>query len=106
MRPIEDLYNRNIIEKRKIEQILYEKDVDFTEIIEDIVVNRFFEGNSSELLLRDEISKILMNKFNYYYDKCINDKKDIKNNIIMLNLLLILFKNFGMKILIDDIGKK
>ena len=106
MRPIEDLYNRNIIEKRKIEQILYEKDDDFTEIIEDIIVNRFFEGNSSELLLTDEISKILMKKFDYYYDKCINDKKDIKNSIIMLNLLLILFKNLGMKILIDDIGKK
>ena len=106
MRPIEDLDNRNIIEKRKIEQIIYEKDDDFTEIIEDIVVNRFFEGNSSELLLTSEITNILMKKFDYYYDKCINDKKDIKNSIIMLNLLLILFKNLGMKILIDEIGKK
>ena len=106
MRPIEDLSNRNIIEMRKIEQIVYEKDEDFTDIIEDIIVNRFFKGNSSELLLTDKISKILMQKFDYYYNKCINDKKDIKNNIILLNLLLILFKNFGMKLLLDEIGKK
>ena len=106
MRPIEDLSNRNIIEMRKIEQIIYEKDEDFTDIIEDIIVNRFFKGNSSELLLTDKISKILMQKFDYYYAKCINDKKDIKNNIILLNLLLILFKNLGMKLLLDEIGKK
>ena len=77
------------------------------DIIEDIVVNRFFvEGNSSKLLLTDKISKILIQKFDYYYEKCINEKKDIKNNIILLNLLLILFKNLGMSLILNEFGKK
>ena len=107
MRPIEDLSNRYIIEMRKSEQIMYEKEENFMDIIEDIVVNRFFvEGNSSKLLLTDKISKILIQKFDYYYEKCINEKKDIKNNIILLNLLLILFKNLGMSLILNEFGKK
>ena len=84
---------------------------DFTEILEDIIINHYFNDyieNTGQItkLLTEPIVKILIQKFDYCYNNCIKDKKNIKNHIILLNLFLIFFRNIGMKLLFNDSGKK
>ena len=109
MSNIEDQNIRKSIEERKIEEIMYEKE-DFKEIISEIVFNFYFlygKSKKVETLLNEPITKILIQQFDSCYNKCINcDKKDIKANIILLNLILILFKNFGLGLVMNDKGKK
>ena len=105
-----DADNRKSQEEKKIEQILQRKD-DFTEILEDIIINHYFNDyieNTGQItkLLTEPIVKILIQKFDYCYNNCIKDKKNIKNHIILLNLFLIFFRNIGMKLLFNDSGKK
>ena len=106
MKLSDDADNRKSQEERKIEQILQRKD-DFMEILEDIIINHYFNDyvdNSGQItkLLTEPIVKILIQKFDYCYNNCINDKKNIKNHIILLNLFLIFFRNIGMKLLFND----
>ena len=109
MRHIDDPSIRKSLEERKIEEIMYVKD-DIKEIIIEIVVNYYFlYGKSQEInkLLKDDITKILIQQFDSCYNKCINcDKKDIKANIILLNFFLIFFKNLGFNLVMNDNGKK
>jgi len=110
MKLSDDADNRKSQEERKIEQILQRKD-DFMEILEDIIINHYFNDyvdNSGQItkLLTEPIVKILIQKFDYCYNNCINDKKNIKNHIILLNLFLIFFRNIGMKLLFNDSAKK
>ena len=97
------------LEERKIEEITYERE-DLKEILEDIVFNCYFVSGISKkipMLLTDRITKILIQKFDDCYNKCINEnKKDIKENIIFLNLFLIFFKNLKTNLVLNDNGKK
>ena len=103
----EDSSSRNNYEERKIEEIL-NKERDLREIIEDIVINQYFISGSKNInkLLTEPIIKILLEKFDDCYNKCINNNNDIKNNIILLNLFMIFFKNLGINLLLDNNGKK
>ena len=97
------------LEERKIEEITYERE-DLKEILEDIVFNCYFVSGISKkipMLLTDRITKILIQKFDDCYNKCINEnKKDNKENIIFLNLFLIFFKNLKTNLVLNDNGKK
>ena len=111
MRNVEDASTRLNLEERKIEEIKYEKE-DFLEILEDIVFNYYFaeeisDQNNIDSLLKEPITKKLIQNFDDCYNKCINgDKKDIKKNVILLNLYLIFFKNLGTYLITNDNGKK
>ena len=108
MRHIEDQNMKENLEERKIVEIMHEKE-DFKEIISEIIINFYFLYGSKkiEALLIEPITKILIQQFDSCYNKCINcDKKDIKDNIILLNLFLIFFKNLGLGLVMNDKGKK
>ena len=104
----EDFVTKKSLEIRKIEEIKYRND--FLPVMKDIVINYYFADGFSkqiQLLLTEPIISILLKKFDECYNKCINcDKKDIKKNVVLLNLFLTLFKNLGMKLLLNNNGKK
>ena len=109
IRKISNTTTINNLEERKIEEIIGGKE-DFKEILEEIVFNCYFVFGISKqvhMLLIEPITKILIQKFDDCYNKCINDnEKDNKENIIFLNLFLIFFKNLGTNLVLNDNGKK
>ena len=113
-----DKYEEYLIEQ--LIALIFKKD-NIKFILEEIILNFFFrEGESrkiEDLLLNDSITESLIKEVDYYYNNIINiinDKtkddhskeKDIKNSVIILNLLFTFFKNFGMHLLINQNGKK
>ena len=88
--------------------------------LEEIILNFFLSENSSrkiqDLLVDYSLVENLTEKLNFYYTdiiNLINDKSkedykkqyNIQNDVIMLNLLLIFFKNLGLHLLLDQNGK-
>ena len=115
---MKDKYEEYLIEQ--IKSLIFQKD-NIKFILEEIILNFFFrEGESrkiEDLLLDYSITESLIEKVDSHYNNIINiinDKtkddhnkeKDIKNSVIILNLLFIFFKNFGMHLLINSNGKK
>ena len=113
-----DLYEESLIEQ--IKSVLFQKE-SMRALLEEIILNSFFIVGTSlkiENLLSDSSTiDILIDKVEYHYKEIINlidDKKlddhskqnNIKNNIIMLNLSFIFFKNFGMHLIFNSNGKK
>ena len=114
--------SRKTCEDYLIEQIkndFFHKD-NIMIILEEIILNFFLGENSSrkiqDLLVDNSLVQNLLEKLDFYYNDIINlidDKSkddykkqyNIQNDVIMLNLLFIFFKNLGLHLLLEQNGK-
>jgi len=113
-----DTYEESLIEQ--LRSVLFNKE-NIRSILEEIILNFFFRIGTSlkiEKLLSDSyLINNLIEKVDYYYKEIIkiiedakkdahNKENNIKNNIIILNLLFIFFKHLGVHLLFNKICDK